>query len=41
MRMLLFSYEYEEKQKNLNYYVIQNLKTFETKFKSKINYIYE
>jgi len=41
IKILLYSYEYEENQNNLNYNVIQNLKNFENKFKSnKIN-IYE
>ena len=41
MKILLFSYEYEEKQNNLNYYIIQNLINFEKNFKSNIIKIYE
>jgi len=33
IKILLFSYEYEEKQNNLNYNIIQNLKNFENIFK--------
>ncbi len=35
IEILLYSYEYEDKQNNLNYKVIQNLKKFEKQFKSK------
>ena len=34
LKILLSTYEYEEKQKNLNYFVINNLKKFDEKFKS-------
>ena len=33
IKILLLSYKFEEKQKNLNYNVIQNLKNFEKIFK--------
>ena len=41
MEILLYSYEYEDKQNNLNYNVIQNLNNFEKQFKSKKIEIYE
>ena len=41
MKILLYSYEYEENLNNLNYNIIQNLKNFEKKFKSNKIEIYE
>ena len=41
IKILLYSYEYEENQNNLNYNIIQNLKNFEKKFKSNKIEIYE
>ena len=41
IKILLFSYQYEEKQNNLNYNIIQNLKNFEKKLKSNKIKIYE
>ena len=36
IKMFLDIYEFEEKQNNLNYYIIQNLKNFEKVFKSNL-----
>ena len=41
IKILLYSYEYEENLNNLNYNIIQNLKNFEKKFKSNKIEIYE
>ena len=41
IKILLYSYEYEENLNNLNYNIIQNLKNFEKKFKSNTIKIYE
>ena len=41
IKILLLSYNYEEKQKNLNFNVIQNLKNFEKIFKSNKIDIYD
>ena len=41
IKILLYTYQYEEKQNNLNYNVIQNLKNFEKIFKSNKIELYE
>ena len=40
-KILLYSYDYEENQNNLNYNIIGNLKDFENKFDSNQSKIYE
>ena len=41
IKILLYTYQYEEKQNNINYNVIQNLKNFEKIFKSNKIELYE
>ena len=41
IKILLYTYKYEENQNNLNYNIIQNLKNFEKIFKSNKIFIYE
>ena len=41
LKILFYTYVYEEEKKNLNYYIIQNLKNFKEKFELKRKEVYE